>query len=123
MRWPRRTGNGCLPGLRQQKPDEDRQNERIFKLFKGQRRYKTKRIQNGRDRRESKHVMNAEEKHTVTYTLKPFKGTRRASLTFPKLLQVGFTREFSCHLPCALLPHISTITLINQGIYFLLHYP
>lgn len=44
------------------KPDEDRQNERIFKLFKGQRRYKTKRIQNGRDRRESKHVMNAEEK-------------------------------------------------------------
>ena len=62
-------------------------------------------------------------RRTVTYTLKPFKGTRRASLTFPKLLQVGFTREFSCHLPCALLPHISTITLINQGIYFLLHYP
>ena len=62
-------------------------------------------------------------RRTVTYTLKPFKGIRRASLTFPKLLQVGFTREFSCHLPCALLPHISTITLINQGIYFLLHYP
>jgi len=39
------------------------------------------------------------------------------------LLRVGFTREFSYHHPCALLPHISTIAPHKRGIYFLLHYP
>ena len=46
----------------------------------------------------------------VTRALKPCKGTCRTSLTFPKLLRMGFTRDFSRHRLCGLLPHISTLT-------------
>ena len=59
----------------------------------------------------------------VTDTFKPYTGTRRASLTFPKLLRIGFTRKFSYHLSCALLPHISTLTPRKGSVYFLLHCP
>ena len=59
----------------------------------------------------------------VTGSLKPCKEQRRAALIAPKLLRIGFTREFSYHLPCELLPHISTLTAPRHGVYFLLHCP
>ena len=52
----------------------------------------------------------------------PLSGSR-AGLCSLGLLRVGFTRDFSRHRPCALLPHISTIAAAGGGIYFLLHYP
>lgn len=55
--------------------------------------------------------------HTVTGMFKPYTEKRRASLIFPKLLRIGFTREFSYHLPCALLPHISTLTSQRKRLF------
>ena len=59
----------------------------------------------------------------ITITLKPSFAKCRASLiSLSMLLRMGFTRNFSYHHSCELLPHISTIT--NKiGIYFLLHFP
>ena len=59
----------------------------------------------------------------ITIWLKPsFVKCRASLISRLMLLRMGFTREFSYHLPCELLPHISTIT-DHVGIYFLLHYP
>ena len=59
----------------------------------------------------------------ITAQLKPSVVNCRADLISRlMLLRMGFTREFSYHLPCELLPHISTIAK-KLGIYFLLHYP
>ena len=45
----------------------------------------------------------------VTKRLKPLVGNVEQTFCSLGLLRVGFTREFSYHHPCALLPHISTI--------------
>ena len=52
----RRTCDGCLPGMRKQKSDEDRPDEWIPFLFKSQRRYTSERCKDGGNRRKEEYV-------------------------------------------------------------------
>ena len=54
----------------------------------------------------------------ITATLKPSFAKCRAGLKSQSmLLRMGFTREFSYHLPCELLPHISTLTAARRRLF------
>ncbi len=60
---------------------------------------------------------------SVTGRLKPCEGTRRAALTFPKLLRMGFTHANVTTSRCGLLPRIFTLTPgRTRSVYFLLHF-